>query len=195
MPRVARWRRSTAMWSPLRQPSRTQSVGGQQIRCLKFAGVHVALVDSPPSCRRRPRGCHEDVTSHPKLSLKHPQTVVDSRGSESSHIRRSTVYSSLAGQSTTDPSGLTQTALGCLRSRRPQVRILPGAQAKYQLIWHFWESSDGSADALPMRFPQVAGRCRDADMAGSGIETHQSRHLPTRTLLLQSGNGDQPLSQ
>jgi hypothetical protein len=29
----------------------------------------------------------------------------------------------------------------------------------------------------------------------TGPTIHQSRHLPIRTLLLQSGNGDQPLSQ
>ena len=64
--------------------------------------------------------CHEGVTTQPKLPGKLARTVAD-LGGLNSQVRHP------IEPTASDALGHARTGRSCLRSRRPQVRILPGA--------------------------------------------------------------------
>jgi len=72
--------------------------------------------------------CHERVTTHPKLIAQTPVDGYSPRRTYAAEYRRSGPRFTVDSRTPVNVDNPPQPGRSCLRSRRPQVRILPGAQ-------------------------------------------------------------------
>ena len=114
--------------------------------------------------------CHDDVTTHRKLTAKPQPTATDCREPVRLNTRWLEPRFTVQGHTPVNVDRPPRTVPSCLRSRRPQVRILPGAPSDQRR--HCQPSAARRLRSIELRSTQLpcgvsAGRFRGIPTEGS----------------------------